>query len=233
MLRFQRNRFLHCRDISASYPSFVQGPHLTNRYNVSYCPNFLHQGLRANSCGLGAKISEFANGKHFKNRRSKAPGEALSVRCSLSKAKASHKKLLRIAVMVSGGGRSLQNICEQIHTGQMKGCQVCLVIASKPSAGALTRAQHFGIPTRTVRQRDFDGNTDHFSKAISHLFDEFKIDLVVMAGWMHFYQIPPRYSGKVINIHPSLIPSFCGKGYYGGRVHDAVVSHLVYTLPKS
>ncbi|KAI0560038.1 Formyl transferase [Gracilaria domingensis] len=126
--------------------------------------------------------------------------------------------------MVSGSGRSLQNVCEQITSGQMEGCQVNLVIASKPTAGAISRAEHFGVPTRVVRQKDYDGNVESFSGAISHLLDEFKIDLVVMAGWMHFYLIPPRYDGKVINIHPSLIPSFCGKGYYGNLVHEAVVS---------
>lgn len=147
--------------------------------------------------------------------------------CSMSYSDNQHIKVFRIAVLVSGSGRSLQNLCERIHADHLHGCEISLVIASKPSAGALQRAENFGVPTRVIKQKDFNGNIDAFSEAISHVLDEFRVDLVIMAGWMHFYQIPARYDGRVINIHPSLIPSFCGKGFYGNRVHEAVVSdHL-------
>lgn len=138
---------------------------------------------------------------------------------------------LKIAVLISGGGRSLENICERIEAGTLTGCEISVVIASKKSAGGIQRAERFGIPTRVLRMRDFDNNTELFSCKVSNLLDEFSVDLVVLAGWMHFYLIPPRYEGKVINIHPSLIPAFCGKGYYGQRVHDAVVSALNIRFP--
>lgn len=148
--------------------------------------------------------------------------------CSMSETQNAQSELLRIAVLVSGSGRSLQNLCEKVHSDHLRGCEISLVIASKPSAGAIQRAENFGVPTRVVRQKDFNGNIEAFSDAISHVLDEFQVDLVIMAGWMHFYQIPTRYDGRVINIHPSLIPSFCGKGYYGSRVHEAVVSNLLF-----
>lgn len=135
------------------------------------------------------------------------------------------KTLLRLAVLVSGSGRSLENICQKIETSQLTGCQVCVVVTSKSTAAAVQRAEKYHIPTRVVRSKDFPGGVRPFSDAISAVLDDFGVDLVVMAGWLHFYQIPPRYDGKVINIHPSLIPAFCGKGFYGKRVHEAVVSH--------
>lgn len=134
-------------------------------------------------------------------------------------------KQVNIAFLVSGSGRSLQNFCEKLSTGELKKCNVSLVIASKSSAGAIQRAGSFGIPSRIVSPKDFAGNAEAFCEKISELLDKFEVQLVVMAGWMHFYQIPPRYFGRVINIHPSLIPSFCGQGYYGKRVHEAVVSY--------
>lgn len=129
----------------------------------------------------------------------------------------------KIAVLVSGGGRSLENVCEKIDAGTLTGCEVSLVIASKKTAGAIEKAERFGIPTRVLRLKDFERSTELFSDAISNVLDEYDVDLVVLAGWMHFYLIPSRYEGHVINIHPSLIPAFCGKGYFGHHVHEAVV----------
>lgn len=147
------------------------------------------------------------------------PGSQWSMR-----ANEGQKQKVKLAVMVSGGGRSLENICARIADGQLTGCEIRVVLASKQSAGAIQKAERYGIPAQVLRQCDFDNNTEAFSDAISALLDEYGIDLVVLAGWMHFYLIPQRYEGKVLNIHPSLIPSFCGKGYYGNRVHEAVVS---------
>lgn len=129
----------------------------------------------------------------------------------------------KLAVLVSGGGRSLENICERIERRALTGCRISVVIASKYTAGAIEKAERFGIPTRVLRFKDFARSTERFSDAISAALDEFGVDLVVLAGWMHFYFIPSRYEGKVINIHPSLIPAFCGKGYFGHHVHEAVV----------
>lgn len=136
----------------------------------------------------------------------------------------------KVAILVSGGGRSLENICEKIDSAVVNGCKVSLVIASKKSAGAIEKAERRGIPTRVLRLRDFERSTELFSDAISNVLDEYDVDLVVLAGWMHFYLIPSRYEGKVINIHPSLIPAFCGKGYFGHHVHEAVVSLFVSSL---
>lgn len=146
------------------------------------------------------------------------PGSQWSMR-----ANEGQKQKVKLAVMVSGGGRSLENICARIADGQLTGCEIRVVLASKQSAGAIQKAERYGIPAQVLRQCDFDNNTEAFSDAISALLDEYGIDLVVLAGWMHFYLIPQRYEGKVLNIHPSLIPSFCGKGYYGNRVHEAVL----------
>lgn len=131
---------------------------------------------------------------------------------------------LNVAVLVSGSGRSLENLCEKVEDGSLSGCNMKLVISSKKTAGAIARAEKYSILAKVLRLKDFESDTEAFSEAISNSFDEIEADLVIMAGWMHFYKIPPRYDGKVINIHPSLIPAFCGQGFYGHRVHEAVVS---------
>lgn len=130
----------------------------------------------------------------------------------------------KIGILVSGGGRSLQNLCERIHDSKLENCEISVVVASRKTAKAIQKAENFGVPTRVLRAKDFDQDTKLFSEAITDVMDEFEVDLIVMAGWMHFFLIPQRYYNRVINIHPSLIPSFCGKGYYGDHVHEAVVS---------
>lgn len=138
---------------------------------------------------------------------------------------------LRAAVLVSGGGRSLSNLCERIESNRLSNVSICVAIASKKSAGAIDIAKGYKLPVRVVSAKEYKfGRSDEFSSAITDVLDEFNPDLVVMAGWMHFYRIPVHYTGKVINIHPSLIPSFCGKGYFGDRVHRAVVSYSTAIL---
>ncbi|KAJ8908792.1 hypothetical protein NDN08_005496 [Rhodosorus marinus] len=127
-----------------------------------------------------------------------------------------------IAVLLSGGGRSLENVLQKIESGDLAGVNVKCVLASKKSAGGLGKAESRGIPTRVLTPKEFD-TEEEFSDAITSSLDEFGVDLAVLAGWMHFYRIPDHYLGKVVNIHPSLIPAFCGKGYYGERVHRAVL----------
>lgn len=155
---------------------------------------------------------------------------AASIRMMSSKNRTDEKSL-RIAVLVSGGGRSLENLSEYIDSGSLTRCKIEVVVASKKTAGAIARAEKRSIPTRVLRLTDFDSDAGRFSDAISDVLDNFEVDLVIMAGWMHFYRIPSRYDGKVINIHPSLIPAFCGKGYYGSRVHEAVVSEKMRMRP--
>jgi hypothetical protein len=126
-------------------------------------------------------------------------------------------------VLVSGSGRSLENICQLSQAGHLTGIDVNVVIASKVSAGALKHAYRVGIEYRVIRHRDYDPDSDQCSDAISSVLHESRVYFVVLAGWMHFYRIPDEFANKVVNIHPSLIKAFCGKGYYGHRVHEAVV----------
>lgn len=134
---------------------------------------------------------------------------------------------VRTAVLVSGGGRSLVNLLERLADGRLSRLSIVLVIASKASAGALRHAAAAGIPTAVVSPRDHRSAADpaaSHSAAVSAALDGAGVGLVVLAGWLHFYAIPDRYAGRVLNVHPSLIPAFCGRGYYGGHVHAAVVA---------
>lgn len=133
------------------------------------------------------------------------------------------KASLRTAVLVSGGGRSLENLCERLRNDNLRGIDIACVIASKRSAFALERAKNFEVPSHVVSPKDCGRRSDDFSDAITKLLEHYRVELVVLAGFMHFYRIPDQYKHKVINIHPSLIPSFCGKGFYGHHVHQAVV----------
>jgi phosphoribosylglycinamide formyltransferase 1 len=130
---------------------------------------------------------------------------------------------LRTGVLVSGGGRSLENLCARIADGRLTGIDVTVVVASRATSGALGRAATYGVPARVVRPVDYDRDAARHSDAVSAVLDEFRVDLVVLAGWLHFYLIPDRFARRVVNIHPSLIPAFCGKGYFGHHVHQAVL----------
>ena len=128
---------------------------------------------------------------------------------------------LRLAVLISGGGRTLQNLIDRSRAGTLK-ARVVKVISSLRSAYGLERARNAGIPTAVVRRRDFT-DTASFSAAITAELQECSADAVVLGGFMCFYEIPQCYAGRVMNIHPALLPSFGGKGYYGERVHNAVL----------
>ncbi|GAB0489842.1 hypothetical protein MMPV_001068 [Pyropia vietnamensis] len=134
---------------------------------------------------------------------------------------------VRTAVLVSGGGRSLVNLQQRLDDGRLSGLTIVLVISSRASAGALQHASAAGIPTAVVSPRDFRDAADPVaahSDAVSAALDAAGVGLIVLAGWLHFYAIPDRYAGRVLNVHPSLIPAFCGRGYYGAHVHEAVVA---------
>ncbi len=134
---------------------------------------------------------------------------------------------IRIAVLVSGGGRSLKNLHERIQSRSLRNVEICTVLSSKSTAGAIDLANSFNLPVHVISSQDYKGKTAEYSDAITKVLDSYSPDLVVMAGWITFYQIPSHYASKVINIHPALTPSFSGKGYYGDRVHRAVVSHSI------
>lgn len=128
---------------------------------------------------------------------------------------------LRLAVLLSGGGTTLQNLTDRIADGRLA-AQIAVVIASRGDAGGLERARRAGIAAVTVERRAFP-DADTFNDAVHAELARWPIDLVVLAGFLSPLQLRNRYAGRVLNIHPALIPAFCGKGFYGERVHRAVV----------
>ena len=129
--------------------------------------------------------------------------------------------MLRIAVMVSGGGTNLQAIIDGVKDKTITNTQIAAVISNNANAYALTRAKENGIPAYCVSPKDY-ATRDEFNKALNSL----NVDLVVLAGFL--VKIPEEmvheYSHRIINIHPSLIPSFCGVGFYGLHVHEAALA---------
>jgi phosphoribosylglycinamide formyltransferase 1 len=129
----------------------------------------------------------------------------------------------RLAVMLSGSGTSLQNLVDRIADGRLPGWRITLVISSLSKAYGLVRAQQAGIPTCVVRKKDYPA-VDAFSAKLVEQLDAARPDLVALAGWMCLWQIPDRYLGRVMNVHPALLPAFGGAGCYGHHVHEAVLA---------
>ena len=134
----------------------------------------------------------------------------------------------RIAVLVSGGGTNLQAILESERRGENPNGQVALVVASKPGVYALTRAEQFGVPTAVVARRDY-ADSEAFDAALLDVLAGHNIVLVVMAGFLSVLgpSVIAAYPNRILNVHPSLIPSFCGPGFYGLRVHEAALARGV------
>ena len=134
----------------------------------------------------------------------------------------------RIAVLVSGGGTNLQAILESERRGENQNGQVALVVASKPGVYALTRAEQFGVPTAVVARRDY-ADSEAFDAALLDVLAGHNIDLVVLAGFLSVLgpSVIAAYPNRILNVHPSLIPSFCGPGFYGLRVHEAALARGV------
>ncbi len=130
-------------------------------------------------------------------------------------------KTINLAVLISGGGKTLQNLIDKIDDNTLN-AKIQIVISSSPDAYGLKRAKKNNIPATVVKYSDYN-SAEIFSNAIIKEIEEYPIDLIILAGFMHLFRIPEKYSGKVMNIHPGLIPSFCGKGYYGHHVHEAVI----------
>lgn len=133
--------------------------------------------------------------------------------------------MLRVAVCVSGGGTNLQAILDSVDKGVITNTEIALVISNKPGAYALERAAKKGIPSNVLVPKEFASRED-FGEALIKVLDEDNIDLVVLAGYLVILpeNFVKRYEGRIINIHPSLIPSHCGAGYYGLRVHESVLA---------
>lgn len=132
--------------------------------------------------------------------------------------------MLRVAVMVSGGGTNLQAIIDGIQDGTITNTEIAAVISNNAGAYALTRAKENGIEAICVSPKDYE-NREQFNDALLAKVNTLHVDLIVLAGYL--VKIPEamvhQYSHRIINIHPSLIPSFCGVGYYGLHVHEAVL----------
>lgn len=134
----------------------------------------------------------------------------------------------RIAVLVSGGGTNLQALIDAEKSGIIKSGTISLVVSNKADAYALERARLAGIPAVTLLRKEL-GSQEAFEAALIKLLEDEGIDLIVLAGFMSILSesFTRRFKDRIINVHPSLIPSFCGKGFYGLHVHEAALSYGV------
>ena len=136
--------------------------------------------------------------------------------------------MLRVGILVSGGGTNLQAILDRLDDGSLTNVSVEVVISNNRSAYALERAKNHGIETAAISPKEF-GTREEFNEAFLSKVDEYHLDLIVLAGFL--VTIPEamtrKYKNRIINIHPSLIPSFCGVGYYGLKVHEAALKRGV------
>ncbi len=126
-----------------------------------------------------------------------------------------------LIVLISGRGRTLANLIEYRKIGKLL-APISLVISSNPTAFGLEIAKGNNIPTAVVSRRDFKTDKE-FSNAVTHIIEPRDFSLIIMAGFVHLYLFPPKWFGKVLNIHPALLPKFGGKGFYGSYVHEAVI----------
>ena len=135
---------------------------------------------------------------------------------------------VRIGVLVSGGGTNLQAVMDAMDSGRITNTELAVVISNNANAYALERARLRGIEAVCISPKDY-GSRDAFNEAFLAKVDAYHLDLIVLAGFL--VAIPEamtrKYEGRIINIHPSLIPSFCGKGYYGLKVHEAALARGV------
>lgn len=134
----------------------------------------------------------------------------------------------RIAVLVSGGGTNLQALIDARSNGIIRSGEICLVISNNASAYALERAARAGIPGEVVLKKEL-GSQGAFEERIKELLTQYRIDVIVLAGFMSILSesFTACYPKRILNVHPSLIPSFCGEGFYGLRVHEAALSYGV------
>lgn len=135
---------------------------------------------------------------------------------------------MKIAVLVSGGGTNLQAIIEAIASGKITNTEICLVYSNNPKAYAIERAKKAGIPTAVKSPKEFE-NRDEFNTALLQILQDADPDLVVLAGCLVVIPdcVVKAFANRIINIHPSLIPSFCGTGYYGLKVHEKALERGV------
>ena len=136
---------------------------------------------------------------------------------------------IRIAVLVSGGGTNLQALIDAQQAGEIPDGEIALVVSNKTGAYALERASKAGIPAVTVTKKASGGTQESFEQALLAILKENRIDLIILAGFLAILSadFTRAYNDRIINVHPSLIPSFCGKGFYGLKVHEAALEYGV------
>ena len=132
-------------------------------------------------------------------------------------------KPINLAVLLSGSGRTLQNFIDRIAAGKLD-AQISVVISSRADAYGLERARNHNIPAVVVSSRKHS-NFDALSEALAAELEKHPVDLIAMAGFMCLFRMPEKFIGRAMNIHPALIPAFCGKGCYGHVVHEAVLRY--------
>jgi len=128
---------------------------------------------------------------------------------------------INLAVLLSGSGTTLQNLIDEIAAGRLD-ARIKLVIASRPGLLGIQRAQAAGLPVAVIDRREFP-DVPAFSREVFTAIDAAQVDLVCLAGWLCLLDLPAAYAGRIMNIHPALLPSFGGKGMYGQKVHQAVL----------
>lgn len=131
--------------------------------------------------------------------------------------------MFQIGVLASGSGTNFQKIQDNIKNGYISNAEITVLISDRKKAFALKRAENENIPNFYIRKKDFQTNHNFYEKIIE-IFNDFKVDLIILAGFLSILEknIIKEFENRIINIHPSLIPSFCGKGYYGMKVHEEV-----------
>ncbi len=135
----------------------------------------------------------------------------------------------KVAVLVSGGGTNLQALIDAKNSGRLANCEFCGVISSKPGVFALERAKNAGIPSYVLDRKSFGADSEGYTDALLSLLKSIGAELVVLAGFLVIIgeKLIEAYPDKIINVHPSLIPSFCGDGFYGLKVHEAALARGV------
>jgi phosphoribosylglycinamide formyltransferase-1 len=136
--------------------------------------------------------------------------------------------MTNVGVLVSGGGTNLQAIIDRVTDGYLDKCRICVVVASKSGVYALTRAANAGIPCECVERKRYTDISD-YDRGLIEVFESYGADLIVMAGFLSILgrDFTAKYEGRVINVHPSLIPAFCGNGYYGLIPHQKALEYGV------
>lgn len=136
--------------------------------------------------------------------------------------------MLNIGVLVSGGGTNLQAIIDSINSNELPGCKIALVVSSRQDCYAIKRAENFNIPAICIPRKGYS-TIDEYDRQLINEFKKARVDLIVMAGFLSIVgeEFVSAFYCKIINVHPSLIPAFCGKGYYGLKPHEKALEYGV------